>query len=384
MTIRLTPEDAPKLERTAAAFNAACDWISGVAYAERVFNTVKVHHRTYYDVRARFALPAQFAVRAIGVVADGYRRDKTRRHAFRADAAVVYDERLLRFAPTDGYQRVWLTTLEGRVVCDLAIGGYQRAILARATKVGQADLLRDGKGRWRLHVSLTLPDPPPASQQGGVLGVDLGIKNLAADSDGIRYRGAHVNGLRHRYHRLRAKLQAKGTRAACRRLASWKGKQQRFQRQTNHVISKQLVATARTTQRALAVEDLNGIRSRLEGKVSRDQQRRLGGWGFAQLRTFLAYKAEAAGVAVYAVDPRHTSQTCPACGLIDRKNRKTQAVFVCVGCGFAGHADHVAAVNVARRGALAAGVPVNHPYFSGTESIVSHDVASSPGKSCSL
>jgi IS605 OrfB family transposase len=294
------------------------------------------------------------------VVAAAYRRDKTVRHTWRPDAAVVYDHKLLRFEPKGGYQRASLATLEGRITCDLAIGGHQRRLLARTAKVGQADLLCDRKGRWRFHLVVHLPDPEPGDQSGGVLGVDLGLKNLAADSDGTRYSGATVNGLRRRHARLRARLQRNGSHQARRRLRQQRQRQRRFQADVNHGIAKQLVATARTTHRALAVEDLNGLRDRTRD-VSRDQRRLLGNWGFFQLRTFLTYKAEAAGITVYAVDPRHTSQTCPSCGLIDRANRKTQATFQCIACGVAGHADHIAAINIARRGASMAGLSVMEP-----------------------
>ena len=364
LTVRPTPEDAEKLSRTAAAFGAVCDWISGVAFTEGIRRAVPLHHRTYYEARGRFApIQSQFVVRAIGVVAGAYRRDRTTRHTFRSDGAVVYDARLLRFEPKGGYQRVSLTTLAGRVRCPLGIGGYQRAVLARATRIGECDLLRDHTGRWRLHVAVTLPDPKPADQSAGVLGVDVGIVNLAVDSDGNRYTGAQLNGLRRRHHRLRQRLQAKGTRSARRRLRTWKRKHARFQRDRNHVVAKRLVATAVATHRALAVEDLTAIRDRTRN-VSRDQRRLLGGWGFFQLRSFVEHKAEAAGVTVYAVDPRHTSQTCPSCGLIDRKNRKTQATFSCIGCGFAGLADHVAALNISRRGLVSAGLFVSQPYGS--------------------
>ena len=358
LTLRVAPEDAAKLERTAVAFGAACDWISGVAYREGLRRRVPLHHRVYYEARSRFApLQSQFVVRAISVVKDAYGREPTRRHRFRPDGAVVYDERLLRFAPRGGYQRASLTTLDGRITCGLAIGGYQRGVLAQATGLGECDLLRDRTGRWRLHVAVRLPDPEPADQSGGVLGVDVGVVNLALDSDGAAYSGAHVNGLRRRYHRRRRRLQHKGTRAARRRLRSWKGRQARFQQDVNHTVAKRLVATALATHRSLAVEALDGIRGRLRHKASRDQRRLLGGWGFHQLRSFLEDMAQAAGVTVYAVDPRHTSQACPSCGLIDRKNRPDQATFTCIACGFAGHADHVAAINIARRGALMAGLP---------------------------
>jgi IS605 OrfB family transposase len=365
LTVRPTPEDAQKLARTSAAFGAVCDWISSVAHREGLHRAVPLHHRVYYEARGRFApIQSQLVVRAIGVVAAAYRREPKRRHTFRPEGAVVYDARLLRFEPKGGYQRVSLTTIAGRIVCPLAAGGYQRAVLARAVRIGECDLLRDHRGRWRLHATVVLPDAAPADQSGGVLGVDVGIKNLATDSDGKRYSGAHVNGLRRRSHRLRRRLQARGTRSARRRLRSWKQKQRRFQKDVNHTVAKRLVATALHSHRALAVEDLDGISRRLARKVSRDQRRLLGNWSYFQLRSFVQHKAEAAGVAVYAVDPRHTSQACPACGLVDRANRKTQAAFLCDGCGFAGHADHIAALNISRRGMVSAGLHVTQPYGS--------------------
>ena len=131
-----------------------------------------------------------------------------------------------------------------------------------------------------------------------------------------------------------------------------------MQRDLNHVITKRLVQTAAVTQRAIALEALNGITRRLMGIVSRQQRQRLGGWAFHQFGTFLAYKAQAAGVPVVFVDPAYTSQTCPACGHVSQGNRRTRDRFCCQSCGFAGPADGVAAVNIAIRGR----VVVNLPY----------------------
>jgi transposase len=73
-------------------------------------------------------------------------------------------------------------------------------------------------------------------------------------------------------------------------------------------------------------------------------------WAFAQLGTFLAYKAKAAGVAFVEVDPAYTSQTCHRCGWVDKRNRRSQAEFECGRCRLVGHADHNAAINIATRG----------------------------------
>jgi putative transposase len=72
-------------------------------------------------------------------------------------------------------------------------------------------------------------------------------------------------------------------------------------------------------------------------------------WSFYQLKSFIAYKAQRAGVPLFEVDPRNTSRTCPACGCVDKRNRKTQSSFLCIVCGFAGLADYIASVNIGRR-----------------------------------
>jgi predicted RNA-binding Zn-ribbon protein involved in translation (DUF1610 family) len=55
------------------------------------------------------------------------------------------------------------------------------------------------------------------------------------------------------------------------------------------------------------------------------------------------------GIPMVAVDPRYTSQTCPCCGSIDRANRKSQALFLCISCGHTAPADHTAAINIAAK-----------------------------------
>ncbi len=66
---------------------------------------------------------------------------------------------------------------------------------------------------------------------------------------------------------------------------------------------------------------------------------------FRQLR----YKAEEAGRRFVAVDPKYTSQICSQCGCKHADNRKTQADFACLSCGYQDNADHNAAVNILAR-----------------------------------
>ena len=114
--------------------------------------------------------------------------------------------------------------------------------------------------------------------------------------------------VRLRHHRLRAKLQAKDTRSAKRKLKRLFGKERRFAKATNHCISKKLVAKAKDTNRAIALEDLSGIRARVT--VRSKQRATWHSWAFFQLRSFVTYKALRVGVPVCLVDPRYTSRTC--------------------------------------------------------------------------
>ena len=197
---------------------------------------------------------------------------------------------------------------------------------------------------------------PPADEPTDWVGVDLGIVNIAADSDGDTYSGGHLNGLRTRHATLRARLQARGTKSATRLLKKRRRREQRFARTVNHVISKRLVAKAKGTGRGIALEDLRGIRSRMT--ATKAQRRVQSSWAFHQLRSFIEYKARLAGVSVVAVDPRNTSRTCPACGHVAKANRRSQASFLCVSCGFAGPADTIAAENIRR-------AVVMQPYAAG-------------------
>jgi transposase len=104
------------------------------------------------------------------------------------------------------------------------------------------------------------------------------------------------------------------------------------------------------------LEDLKGIRERVRVRGA-EQRARYSNWAFGQLRQFVSYKAQRAGVRVRAVDPRHTSQRCSACGHTERANRRSQAQFCCVACQFATSADYNAAINIER-------AAVNQPMVS--------------------
>ncbi len=135
-----------------------------------------------------------------------------------------------------------------------------------------------------LSVTLNVPEPSPESN-GDVLGIDLGLVNLATDSSGETFSGHLVEKTRKRHHALRGRLQKRGTKSAKRHLGKLSGKEARFRKNSNHVISKRIVQKAKSGGQAIAIEDLRHIRSRTERTVKKSQRSRHSSWAFAQLRS---------------------------------------------------------------------------------------------------
>jgi putative transposase len=343
VSLRPTPDQAEALLDTIDAFNAACNFVSDVAWETGTFRNYDLRKLCYYEVRARFGLTAQLAQHAIKKVADAYRVSKAKQAEFRPHGAITYDARVLRLL---GVSNVSMAVRGGREKLRLSVGGYQADGLRDST-VGESDLVYlPEKRRFRLHLSVKFPDPP-VGEPDGFLGVDLGIKNIAVDSEGTRHAGRKLRRYRKHCRRLRRRLQMRGTRGARRLLAKQRKKERRHATHVNHCISKQIVAAAAGTGRGVGVEDLTGIRDR--ATVRKADRAEHSGWAFAQLRAFLEYKCADKGIPCVAVDARNTSRTCPKCGCVDQRNRPSQAEFCCIQCGLSGHADLFAALEVARR-----------------------------------
>jgi IS605 OrfB family transposase len=187
----------------------------------------------------------------------------------------------------------------------------------------------------------------------GVIGVDFGICNIATTNTGEVFSGEPITKQRKRYKNQRASLQQKHTRSTKRKLRKTSGKEMRFVRNTNHIISKALVKQAFQEQKALAIEDLNGIRKKRENSFI---DTGLHSWTFHQLRSFIEYKSKLYTVPLVIVNPKYTSQECNVCGYTHKENRKSQSEFLCKQCGHYEHADVNAAKNIAKRAALSIGL----------------------------
>jgi len=253
-TVKLltTAQDKARLLATMVRVNEACTWLAERAFELQSADKLRLQKLYYRELRETFGTSAQHTVRLISKVCEAYKRDRSKLPVFRPHGAVPYDERLYSFK--NGLDRVSFLAIDGRVLVPCTIGDYHRARLDGAR--GQADLVYR-KDKLYLFVTVDVPDGEPAEPMDW-LGVDLGIRNLAFDSDGESHSGEPTLAARSRIANLRTGLQRAGTKSAKRRLVKLRRREAGFYAHTNHVISKHIVRKAKDTKRGIAIEDLGG------------------------------------------------------------------------------------------------------------------------------
>jgi putative transposase len=390
--LKVSQSQAAKLDATLEAFGQALNWVNQNT-PEKVANAVKLQSLCYREICARFDLSSNLARttsrlrdqqvcrRLAGARKVAQQKNRPVKALSLRDANAnkggfaTYDARIFSFREKDW--TVSLTTVEGRERFELAIGRYQRERLA-GSNPKSATLVKRKDGSYSIQICVEA-EPSPPQRTGRVLGVDLGRTDIAHTSEGDNWNGQQLNKVRDHYSRLRAALQrkaSKGTRSSRRRcrqlLQRLSGKERRFQSRqrcvaktwVNHRISKAIVSRAKATNSAIALEDLTGIRKRVNQQPrSKAERRRANSWAFYQLRQFLEYKARVAGVSLVLVPPAYTSQTCHRCLHIhpeQGKSYRSGKSFKCGHCGWEGDADLNGANVIALLGAV-----VNQPRGSG-------------------
>src|SRR5262249_50719535 len=177
---------AAQLRQTIERFNQAANWLAANAFELKTANKILLQQRYYTELRERFGLSAQMAIRCIAQVCEAYKRDKSIKPRFRKHAAMPLDDRLMSFK---GVDRVSILTLQGRVILPIVMGSYQRQRFGFAK--GQSDLVLRKDGKWFLLVTADLPENAPIPTT-DFIGVDMGTIQLATDSDGEHFDGSDV------------------------------------------------------------------------------------------------------------------------------------------------------------------------------------------------
>ena len=389
-----TPEQAQALQETLAQFTQAFNAVCAYGWQHREKNGVNLHHAMYYETKTACPglvsdLLIQARLKATEALKSAFMWQKKQEASYQKKEAGAKKrgKPVPKFKPvkmpqsricpvrynihtyTLSWQRqtVNLASSAGRLIIPFTVPHFSAQYAGHP--ITTADLVYR-TGKFWLHVVIDVPASvvPPS---GEIIGVDLGLKRPAVTSTRHFLGNKHWKEVERRRFRLKRKLQSKGTKSAHRHLKKLSGKQRRFRRDADHVLSKRIVQNT-TPGSTIVFENLTNIRETSKmgrGKNNKnvDNKRKLHGWSFAQLYDFTTYKAQERSIHVERVDPRHTSQMCSRCGYQHRSNRRSQSLFLCRLCGYCLNADLNAAKNI-REKYLASLAQDGRPVLSGSPS----------------
>ncbi|MCD2204549.1 RNA-guided endonuclease InsQ/TnpB family protein [Halobacterium sp. KA-6] len=349
---------AALLEDTVDTFLWCAQYVTNHAFRGEYVTTSKTQldEETYDDVREQTngfnaglvqAARNKAAEAAKSVVARWKHGKKASKPRF-TSPHVVYDHRTATFHDT----YVSLATTDGRIEADYILPDedgdtpHAEYLFSDNYETTGAELHYQD-GNWVLHVhckqEVESDTPEQATiENGTVLGVDLGVNNLAVTSTGTFWTGDEFDHWRREYEKRRGDLQRCGTRWAHQNIQSVGRKEKGRFKQTLHRISNELVAEARQNGcMVIAFENLTDIRERTGASWGHR-------WAFKRLHDYTEYKAAEHGITVEQVDPKNTSRRCSHCGFTHPDNRDSEA-FQCLKCDYQNHADYNAAKNIGLR-----------------------------------
>ena len=337
------PDIAQKIESTLEGFAEACNY-TNQNVKPNITSKTTIQSQVYQTIREQYKLSANLAVRVcarVGANRKTAKKDKKPVKEFKPTSA-DYDARIFAFREKDW--SVSLTLVGGREHISLVPSNYQKGKL-KGKRPTSAQLCKHRDGSYYIHIQLK-DEAPKVIDSNNVIGVDFGRTDIAVTSDNKKWSGKEIRDVRDKYSKLRTNLQniaSKGTRSSRRRcrqlLKRLSGKEKRFQRHINHVISKTIILDAKKSHSIVAIEDLTGIReSTNKQRRNKTERRRSNSWAFYQLRTFLEYKGLMNGVEVLPIPPRYSSQTCNCCMHLGLRSGKK---FKCTNsnCEWSGDAD---------------------------------------------
>ena len=346
-------KQAGLLRRTMQAYKNACNFVSDYVYDTHDLKAASINKALYKDIRFEFNMPSQMAQSVIRTVIASYKTVLANQHgwikpAFTQDICDLVWNRDYSLKQ-DLFS---VNTLVGRIKLAYHAKGMEK-YFDNTWKFGTATLVCRNK-KFYLHIPMSKDIPElQDSEITNIMGIDLGINFLATtyDSQGKTkfYNGRHVKHKRSKYKKTRQDLQKRQTASARRRLKQIGQRENRWMSDVNHRITKALVEQC-PKGTLFVLEDLTGVRNATERVCLKDRYVSVS-WAFYDFRMKLEYKAKLYGHKVLVVDPRYTSQTCPKCGHVDKRNRnKKLHSFTCRCCGYASNDDRIGAMNLHRKG----------------------------------
>lgn len=266
------------------------------------------------------------------------------------NSVVRFDNRTFSLLKTDNCFEyfVSLSTRQKRIMLPIQYGKYQLDVLDKINSCEYEFRTAELSFSKRLNsfvLNISYKYDVKETPTNTVMGVDLGVVNfavLAVPEQIVKFfSGGKYNQKREQYFQLRQTLSKKKLLKKVKAIGS---KEQRYMKDINHKLSREIVNIAKAHNSVIQLENLSNIRDEIH--YTRKLNRKLHNWNFAQLQSFIEYKAIAEGLKIIYVDNKNTSIQCNVCGHTEKKNRKNRNTFKCKYCGYEANADYNASVNI--------------------------------------
>ena len=349
-----TDTDKVLLNKTMSVYCDACNYVSDYVFRTHDLKQFSLNKILYSALREKFSLKSQMAQSVFKTVIARYK--------------TILENQNEWIKPSfkkSQYDLVWnrdysltqncfsVNTLNGRVKLPYFAEGMSKYFNHSIYKFGTAKLVNK-HGKYYLHIPVTYEvEESNISDICNVVGIDRGINFVVATYDS-KHKSGFVSGKaikqkRANYSRLRKELQMRHTPSSRRRLKAIGQRENRWMQDINHQVSKAL-ATGNPKHTLFVLEDLTGIRNVTERVKTKNRYVSVS-WSFYDLEQKLIYKAKQNQSSVIKVDPRYTSQCCPACGHTEKSNRNKKIhLFTCKNCGYTSNDDRIGAMNLYRMG----------------------------------
>ena len=352
--IAATDTDKVLLNKTMSVYCDACNYVSDYVFRTHDLKQFSLNKILYSTLREKFSLKSQMAQSVFKTVIARYK-----------SILENQNEWIKPSFKKPQYDLVWnrdysltqncfsVNTLNGRVKLPYFAEGMSKYFNHSIYKFGTAKLVNK-HGKYYLHIPVTYEvEESNISDICNVVGIDRGINFVVATYDS-KHKSGFVSGKaikqkRANYSRLRKELQMRHTPSSRRRLKAIGQRENRWMQDINHQVSKAL-ATGNPKHTLFVLEDLTGIRNVTERVKTKNRYVSVS-WSFYDLEQKLIYKAKQNQSSVIKVDPRYTSQCCPACGHTEKSNRNKKIhLFTCKNCGYTSNDDRIGAMNLYRMG----------------------------------
>ena len=335
----------------------------GVEYlSNRWPNKIK-HSQLYTHLKTRAGLPSSVLNEAVRLIRSRWitfckqkkQHIKTSIPHFKNTVAISFNNQNWSVKENKGIYSIGFPINGSKLYYELTISTRQKDILDRLStaqiELGSGQLL-ERKNKWYFVAALNFSEPEHAAGT-DIVGVDLGLNNIAVCYDKEQGKSKFCSGKEVRFNRTKYALRRKslGKAKKLNAIRKSKNKERRWMKDFNHKLSRRIINFALKVKAGIInLENLKHIRT--TAKTNHKQRQHLGNtlhnWPFDQLKQFIEYKAKELGILVNLIDPAYTSQECPICHHIDYLNRNG-IYFHCRACGYRSHADRVGAMNITNR-----------------------------------